>query len=702
MLLTLRPKHISTRACMVLIRAAIPVLLSGQYVQSEVNASSVPRLPDYTVTTNRTFLTEDEVPLARKWTPDEVQTFSPQTVDELLMQEPSFSLYRRQSAFYANPTSQGVSLRYLGATAATRTLVLRDGVPQNDPFGGWITWSRYTPAAVESLSILPGSQATSWGNQSAGGTLLIQTLDPFSETHQASFTLGSGLRYAADTQQSFSAGNHGFSLNLHRKDLDGFYLNHRSDRGSIDQLAEHENLGGDFRYAYALNENTRVEASFSCYEEDRNNGTPLANNSTEAYDFSVRALGQGAFEWDTVLYYQYRNFENQFTAVNDARDSENPVLDQFDIASEGVGGSASIAWDGAREQRFIAGADLRHNNGETNEDFSFGLDDRRVAGGDQTVVGVFLKATNRIGENFSYEATVRGDHWSQSNGRLREIALVDDTVTKEQEYPDRNDWEPSASISGDYRISDQLALTLGAGYSFRIPTINELYRPYRVGSDITDANADLQNEHFFSLESALRWMPREELEVVSGVYHYWIGDAIANVYQFAGPGPSPGGFVPGGGSYNQRQNVDDASVFGWQSRVRYRPFEQTTLELNYLFTRTRFDQSSTQPALEGKRFPQVPEHKASFRIHQQINQDINVWASLDYNSSQYDDALNTIGLRSFAVVRAGIEFPLSPYARVSLRVDNLTDETIITGRSFSGVRSVAPPRSFWITTQLAW
>ena len=83
---------------------------------------------------------------------------APRTIDEMLAREPSFSLYRRQTAIFGNPTSAGVSLRNTGATAASRTLVLLDGIPQNDPFGGWVYWARYDAAALDSVRIVPSAR----------------------------------------------------------------------------------------------------------------------------------------------------------------------------------------------------------------------------------------------------------------------------------------------------------------------------------------------------------------------------------------------------------------------------------------------------------------------------------------------------------------------------------------------------------------
>ena len=79
-----------------------------------------------------------ETPGTRVWGEDEISSGNALTLDALLAKDPAFSLYRRQSAFFGNPTSSGVSLRRTGATATSRTLILRDGIPQNDPFGGWV------------------------------------------------------------------------------------------------------------------------------------------------------------------------------------------------------------------------------------------------------------------------------------------------------------------------------------------------------------------------------------------------------------------------------------------------------------------------------------------------------------------------------------------------------------------------------------
>ena len=100
------------------------------------------------------------------------------TTDETLRQVPAFSLFRRSSSIAAHPTAQGVSLRGIGPSGVSRTLVLLDGVPFNDPFGGWISWARVPRPSIERIEVVEGSAASLFGNYAMGGAINILTRTP--------------------------------------------------------------------------------------------------------------------------------------------------------------------------------------------------------------------------------------------------------------------------------------------------------------------------------------------------------------------------------------------------------------------------------------------------------------------------------------------------------------------------------------------
>src|SRR5690606_8154038 len=106
---------------------------------------------------------------------DDLSTTSGLTVDEALASSAAFSLFRRTNSLMANPTAQGVSLRNVGPSGAGRTLVLLDGVPLNDPFGGWIAWTKLPRLSLSGAEIVRGGGSSAWGSSALGGTIQLLT-----------------------------------------------------------------------------------------------------------------------------------------------------------------------------------------------------------------------------------------------------------------------------------------------------------------------------------------------------------------------------------------------------------------------------------------------------------------------------------------------------------------------------------------------
>src|SRR5215208_4682662 len=93
-----------------------------------------------------------------------VEASAAPTLDDALRQVAGFTLFRRTGSRVANPTAQGVTLRGVGASGASRALVLDDGVPLNDPFGGWIYWGRLPRIAMDRAEILRGGASDLYGS----------------------------------------------------------------------------------------------------------------------------------------------------------------------------------------------------------------------------------------------------------------------------------------------------------------------------------------------------------------------------------------------------------------------------------------------------------------------------------------------------------------------------------------------------------
>ncbi len=673
-------------------------LLLTALAACQASGQSSELLPPITVLAERQLGEQPAVSLA-EWSRDDLRKAAPRTIDEMLAKEPAFSLYRRQSSVFGNPTSAGVSLRNTGATAASRTLVLLDGIPQNDPFGGWVYWARYDAAALDSIRIVPAARAAVWGNQSPAGVIQMNGRAPFENRHSLKVGGGSQGTISGSTSHQMTNADktRAVSFSAFGLHTDGFFAVDSSQRGPIDRKLDTELAGADLKFAWLAAPGLTIEPMVSWYQENRGNGTPLTGNSTEALDLSLRVTSaDGDFSWQALGWHQRREFESVFSSVNADRTAETLALDQFDVPGRGTGAAFTTLWDGGGKWTVSSGADTRFLSGETNE--NVGTFRTREAGGDQALAGIFGAAAYQADERTRVDASVRLDGWQLSDGRRIETSATG-AALRTDDQDDRDGIEPSASVELTHQLRDGLAGRVSAGTAFRLPTLNELHRPFRVRNDIVEANPELDAERFFSIEAGLDWEPAESLKMSAAVFHHWISDAIANV-----PVTDPAqiteifGTIPPGGSGSQRQNVEQAQVTGIEVKIEWLPADAVTLDLNALWSHTGFSESPDQPLLDGKPFPQAPDLRLIANAEWRATERISLFAGCEYGTSQYDDALANRSIPDFTSVRIGAAWQVAG-AIYQIRIENLLDEEIQTGLSSDGIRTLAAPRSLWICAE---
>ena len=658
-------------------------------------------LPETRVTAER-LIEGDQA--AAFWSTDDISLEAPRTIDQILSGEPSFSLYRRQSSLFGNPTSAGVSLRGVGASAAARTLILRDGIPQNDPFGGWVSWSRYAPGSLNSARIIPSAQAAVWGNQSPAGVVHLTGNIPSGhltriQTHAGSHgTRGLTLLGNRESDDAILA----TQATVHTLASSGFYGLAKDQRGSVDRRLGLATRSADFRVVWRPDKELTVEPFVSLHSERRGNGTVLSMNASEALDLSIRVTkNTPSITWQGLAYYQRRDFEALFAKVAADRGSEVPALDQFDVPGEGIGGGFTAALSPAERMKVVLGADLRRLRGETNELAGF-VDGaflrQRRAGGEQLVGGVFLRGIHEgIATGLSLAGSARIDYWAFRDGVRIERRPVTGDLLRNSSYGERDGTEASVSGTLRYQLAEPVGIRASVASSFRLPTINELYRPFRVRNDITEANPSLRTERFDTVDLGIDWRPTPEISWELSLFHHWIDDVIANV-PISNPeeASSVAGFVPEGGSVAQRRNVDHARVRGVSAAMRWKVSPQWTGILRYLFSESQFKKSLEQEEIVGQSFPQSPEHSFIAAIRGRPMNGLRVFAEVELGSSQFDDPMGERPLGSWWTARLGGEFELARDMTVHARIENLFDREITTGLSSVGLRSIGQPRSFWM------
>ena len=96
-------------------------------------------------------------------------------LEDILRDIPGFQQFRRSDSRSANPTSQGATLRALGGNASSRALLLLDGVPQTDPFGGWLSWPAYDPRRLGRVRVTRGGGSGVNGPGALAGTIELES-----------------------------------------------------------------------------------------------------------------------------------------------------------------------------------------------------------------------------------------------------------------------------------------------------------------------------------------------------------------------------------------------------------------------------------------------------------------------------------------------------------------------------------------------
>ncbi len=156
------------------------------------------------------------------------------SVDDKLRQVPGFELFRRTSSLVANPTTEGVSLRGLGSTAASRSLVVFDEIPIADPFGGWIHWEEFPPLAIHSTELVRGGASDLYGSSAIGGVISIVPVRPEANRFQLSTSYGSEATTDDALLGSLKWGQWAGLVSSQLIATDGYVLIAPSVRGPID------------------------------------------------------------------------------------------------------------------------------------------------------------------------------------------------------------------------------------------------------------------------------------------------------------------------------------------------------------------------------------------------------------------------------------------------------------------------------------
>lgn len=346
------------------------------------------------------------------------------------------------------------------------------------------------------------------------------------------------------------------------------------------------------------------------------------------------------------------------------------------------------------------GGDARRTDGESRELFSYAAGEptrRRLAGGTAWTSGVFAEATAELGR-ITLTGGARLDHWRISDGHLFERQIATGAVLRDEHDAPRQGWLPTTRGGISALLGHGFSLRSAAYLGWRMPTLNELFRPFRAGLDATAANPNLKPERLAGAEAGIDYIAGPLRLSLTGFANR-LKDAIANVTLGHGPNSFPGvGFVPAGGTYSQRQNVDAVKVRGLEASTEWTS-GPWSLSAGASLTRARIDGSGSAAFLDGLRPAQTPKFAGTLSASWQ-SEGKGAALVLRRVGAQYDDDLNSDVLKGATTLDAYASWPLSRRLQVVARGENLTNALVLAGIGGDGSVERATPRTLWLGIRL--
>ncbi|MFL6352770.1 MAG: TonB-dependent receptor plug domain-containing protein [Bryobacteraceae bacterium] len=558
-------------------------------------------------------------------------------LDDRLRQVPGFSLFRRSSSLVANPTTQGVSLRATGSSGASRTLVLWDGIPINDPFGGWVYWTRIDPSYIDRVEIDRGASTSVFGDRAMGGTISLfspqESFESVQHEHIFANYLG-GNENTHDVSAAYSNVWGRWGMSIHSRDFttDGYYITPEPFRGTVDDPANVRFATGDVRLDY-VRPSDRFSLHFDVLAEERHNGTVLTHNSTGLG--TLAANYSHSWSNDQISFLGFgtqEQYHSTYSSVAQDRDSERLTSRQT-APTEDIGGALywqHHAQNGPITWNTIAGTDVDDTH-SISYDYSYNTQKLTPAGGTLLKHGLFGQA-------------------DLSLGRTRFFAGIRHQFTGQH---------------GETFVSPNGGITIGAGQfrfrasgyrSLRAPTLNELYRNFRVGNVLTLANPALVPEQLTGVEAGVDWS-REGTLVSLTLFRDDLGHLIDNATQSITPALI----------LRQRSNASGGLSRGIETNVLHR-WNRWSAQAGYLFADARL--------YTGQRIPQVPKQQGTAQLAYSTESTL-VSFGIRAFGLQFDDDLNQFKLPGYAALQLAAEQHVTKSLSAVAAIENLLDRSYL-------------------------
>ncbi|MGD0192932.1 MAG: TonB-dependent receptor [Rhizomicrobium sp.] len=633
---------------------------------------------------------------------DAAQLSEADRLDAALEQQvPGLSLFRRTTSMSSNPTTQGVSLRDIAPSGAGRALVLLDGIPMNDPFGNWVIWGALPNEDISSAEIVRGAGAGPYGAGALTGTINLDEHADFDGVSDADGSVGNLDTYRAGVSGGGGVGDVNLFASASGEHSDGWIPVDAAQRGYADNHVW-LNTGSASLRAQTQIDDVFASARLEFYDQAQGAGLVGAEAKTRGLIGSLTFADVAPTDglgWRVQGWFFNSGLSNTSVSVPADRGPPTPADDQYSTPALGLGMNAALL-GAAGHFHWETGVDLRHDVGVSDEYYQFSggaFQSGRKSGGQMLVGGLYGEGAFDW-DNWLFTAGIRGDYWGTAQGHLLQYALSTGKATTDDRYQARDGVVPTARLGARREFSDDEYLRASAYAGFRAPSLNELYRPFRVGNNVTDANASLSPEELYGAETGwggkLDWLSWD----ATGFFNQ-LHNAVGNVtigQVFCGGKPC--------GILYQRENAGDVNALGAEGEATAKLTDTVSLYGALSVTDARFQDNARN--LSGKRPAQSPRMVTTSGLTWTPWKDWQFGGDVRLVGAQFEDDQNIYRLGSVFVADLRAEWHFHANMALIGEVDNIANATVNTGETTfeangSPVISQGAPRTFEISVAYA-
>ncbi len=465
-----------------------------------------------TVTAYRTPLGELESPAStRILTQRTLRSTAAITLDDQMRQLPGVELFRRSSSLVANPTSQGISLRGLGSTSASRTLITEDDVPLNDPIGGWIHWEEPPELAIQSIEVVRGGVSDLYGSAAIGGVVNFIPVRPTTTQGELYSSYGGEGTYDDNVLGQTKHGPWGLLGSGGLLGTDGYIQEAPYQRGPVDQPSNVHSQN-----ALALVEHDRgplrLFARGTGFNESRHNGTLFQMNATRLIRYATGGDWQGPRNSALTvrLYGSREGYRQTFSSISNLPTAAYPACSYrcgeipvklLNTADNELGAAAHWSQPLSAGLLLVAGADAHDVRVWDRQQLLTGSQLLTNLHDHQRDSGAYIEMMWER-KAWTVTAAARMDFFQNYDGQ--ELAWNGSSWIPAPTQPSQRDerlFDPRLGVS--LKLTPHWALSASGFRAFRTPTPDELYNSFQVGNVFTAANANLLSERATGWETGV-------------------------------------------------------------------------------------------------------------------------------------------------------------------------------------------------------